>query len=361
MKDRPGKLLLTAVITLGSVLALLLSASCSSITYYGQAVNGHFSLMHQRQDVNKLLDDPETEAGLAADLRLSQEILRFAETDLLLDAHGSYQHLVITGQPAVIWNVVLAEEFSVEAKTWCFPVAGCVPYRGYYQREKAVEFTRQPRAEGWDVDLSPVMAYSTLGWFNDPLLDTMFQDSPSQLAAVLIHELAHQKLYLAGDTSFNESFAEFVESLGVEQWLRQTERWQELQAWKQRRKAEPQFVALLAETRETLKQLYASSLELAELRVKKQAYLAAMHSEYQRLVREEWQDRDYFGGWMEGELNNAKLALAESYIGGSCAFESLYQKAGGDLAGFYALAEQMANLGQVQRDAWLQAPCEHPQ
>jgi predicted aminopeptidase len=361
MKDRPGKLLLSASVVLGCTLALLLTASCSSISYYSQAISGHMSLMHQRQAVSKLLDDPKTEPGLAAELHLAGEIITFAESAMLLDAHGSYQQLVITGQPAVSWNVVAAEEFSVEAKTWCFPVAGCVPYRGYFKRQKAEDFARRLQADGLDVDLSPVTAYSTLGWFDDPLLDTMLQYSPGQLAGILIHELAHQKLYLKGDTRFSESFAEFVESVGVEQWLRQSARLQELQDWQERRKAEPQFTNLLAETRESLRQLYASGQEVAVLREQKLASLAEMKNQYQHLVRDEWQGRDYFGRWMEGELNNARLALAESYAGGSCAFAALYQQAGGELAAFYALAEQQAELNQAQRDAWLQAPCEKDQ
>ena len=361
MKDRPGKLLLSASVVLGCTLALLLTASCSSISYYSQAISGHMSLMHQRQAVSKLLDDPQTEPGLAAELNLAGEIIAFAESEMLLDAHGSYQQLVITGQPAVSWNVVAAEEFSVEARTWCFPVAGCVPYRGYFKQQKAEDCAGRLRADGLDVDLSPVTAYSTLGWFDDPLLDTMFQYSPGQLAGILIHELAHQKLYVAGDTRFNESFAEFVESIGVEQWLRQSARLQELQDWLQRRKAEPQFTNLLAETRESLRQLYASGQEVTLLREQKQASLAETKTRYQQLVRDEWQGRDYFGSWMEGELNNARLAMAESYAGGSCAFAALYQQAGGELADFYVLAEQQAELSQAERDAWLQAPCEKDQ
>lgn len=357
-RHRRRSRLLPALASAGALLALLFTASCSTIAYYGQAISGHLSLMHQRQDISKLLDDPQTQPGLATELRLSQEILQFAETQLLLDSHGSYRQLVVTGQPAVSWNVVAAGEFSVEARTWCFPVAGCVPYRGYFKQEKAREFARKLSDEGADVDVSPVAAYSTLGWFDDPLLDTMLRSSPSQLAAVLIHELAHQKLYVEGDTRFSESFAEFVESLGVEQWLQQTGRLEELHDWQKRRQAEPQFTTLLADTRESLRQLYASGQDPATMRAAKQATLVAMQEEYQRLVKEEWQQRDYFGGWMDGELNNARLALATSYSGGACAFNALYRLAGGRMAEFYQLAEDRAKLGQAQRDAWLQAPCE---
>ncbi|HET6565146.1 MAG TPA: aminopeptidase [Xanthomonadales bacterium] len=358
MKDRQKSLLMAASIIAGMLLSLLFIASCSTASYYHQAISGHLSLMHQRQDIDKLMADPQTNPGLATQLQLAQDILGYAERNLQLDAHGSYRQVVITGQPAVSWNVVAAAEFSVDPKTWCFPVAGCVPYRGYFKQHKAEEYAHTLQEQGFDVDVSPVTAYSTLGWFDDPLLDTMFQYSPAQLAGVLIHELAHQKLYVAGDTAFNESFAEFVESLGVEQWLQQTERLQELQDWNLRRQAEPQFNALLSGGRESLRQLYASGLDTSAMREQKQAALRAMKAEYQRMVSEEWQGRDYFGGWMAGELNNARLALANSYNGGACAFAALYQQAGGQLDGFYELAEIKAKLSPEQREAWLQAPCE---
>ena len=360
MRYRNRTLLLSALIPAAAVLAMLIcSAGCSSLSYYQQAVTGHLSLMSKRQDIADLLADPQTDPALAAKLQLSQEIVNFAETELLLDAAGSYSQLVITGQSAVSWNVVAAEEFSVEAINWCFPVAGCVPYRGYFKQPKANDFAEQQRAQGYDVYVSPATAYSTLGWFNDPLLDTMLQYSTSQLAGILIHELAHQKLYVSGDTAFNESFAEFVESVGVKHWLQQTERYQDLQEWSLRRKAEPQFAALLADTRESLRLLYGSAEPAAVMREHKQAMFKTLQSEYRTMVNQQWQGRDYFYGWLTGEMNNAKLALADSYAGGVCAFAALYQQADEDLAEFYALTQQQSRLSAEQRTAWLQVPCNH--
>ncbi len=336
---------------------LLITAGCSTLSYYGQAVSGHLSLMHRRQNIATLLDNPKTDPALAVQLNLAQKILGFAESHLQLDAAGSYRQVVLTGQPAVSWNVVAAEEFSVQAKLWCFPVAGCVPYRGYFKQQKASEFAQKMQAEGYDVDLSPVAAYSTLGWFDDPLLDTMLNYSASQLAAVMIHELAHQKLYVAGDTPFNEAFAEFVESMGVKQWLQQTGQQQELLDWSERRLAEPQFTALLADTKATLSTLYTSGQDIESMREQKQTIFEDLQQEYALLVAEQWQGRNYFGGWLEGDLNNARLALAESYAGGACAFASLYHQADENLAGFYALAKQQSRLDPEQRTAWLQTPC----
>jgi len=358
MKVRDHRKFLPATMALLFLGAVVLQISgCSSMSYYSQAISGHLSLMHQRQDVEALLDNPQTDSTVAAQLRLSQEILDFAETQLLLDADGSYRQVVLTGQEAVSWNVVAAAEFSVDAKLWCFPIAGCVPYRGYFKQQRANEFAGQLQADGYDVYLSPVAAYSTLGWFDDPLLDTMLDYSSSQLAAVLIHELAHQKLYLAGDANFNESFAQFVESVGVKQWLQQTRQQEELQDWLVRRQAEPQFTALLAETRARLRSLYESEMDVAMLREQKQIVFAELQQNYSRMVEQQWQGQNYFAGWMQGELNNARLALAESYAGGGCAFAALYQQANEQVAEFYALAEQQSRLSPEQRQAWLQTPC----
>ncbi|MDZ4729085.1 MAG: aminopeptidase [Xanthomonadales bacterium] len=358
MNDRSKALLLSALLPAVALLAIVvLSTGCSSLSYYQQAVAGHLSLMRQRQYITELLTDPQTDPALTTQLRLAQEIVHFAETQLLLDADGSYSQLVFTGQTAVSWNVVAAEEFSVEARNWCFPVAGCVPYRGYFKQQQALDFAAQQRTESYDVYVSPATAYSTLGWFDDPLLDTMFQYSTSQLAGILIHELAHQKLYLSGDTAFNESFAEFVESVGVKHWLQQTERQQELQDWSMRRQAEPQFAALLADTRASLRVLYGSGETVKVMREQKQAMLKALQNEYTSLVSEQWQGHDYFYGWLAGDVNNAQLALAESYAGGVCAFAALYQQAGENLAKFYELARQQADLSAAQREAWLNMPC----
>ncbi len=362
MKDRPITLFLTGLALASALLVgLILTTACSSLSFYQQSVSGHLSLMHQRQNVASLLDKPQTDPELAASLRLSQEIVDFAETWLQLEAGGSYRQVVITGQPAVTWNVIAAEEFSVEAKTWCFPIAGCVPYRGYFKQQQAEQFAAQMRGQGLDVFVSPAIAYSTLGWFDDPLLDTMFRYSSSQLAAVLIHELAHQKLYLPGDAAFNESFAEFVESVGMQQWLQQTGRQPELLEWTRLRAAEPQFADLLDGAREALRSLYASGKDVTTLRQQKQLILQQLQQDYARMVSEQWRGKDYFGGWMAdgtyGELNNARLALAESYAGGSCAFEALYRQADRNLEDFYLLAEQQSRLAAAERKAWLQTPC----
>jgi predicted aminopeptidase len=354
MKDRFFAILLTIVLTW---LALMITPACSSVAYYGQAISGHLSLMRRREPIDKLLAGGQTEAELAEHLKQAQAILDFAETQLELDADGSYRKVVISGQSAVSWNVIVAGEFSVDAKLWCFPVAGCVPYRGYFKQERAQQVAERSRSEGFDVYVSPAAAYSTLGWFDDPLIDTMFQYSETQLAAVLIHELAHKKLYVADDTEFSESFAEFVESIGVQRWLQHTGNAQALQSWSRRRLAQPRFDALLASTRESLRQIYHSAESQEHMRKLKQETLDQMRSDYLELVEQQWQGNDYFGAWIQGELNNAKLSLAESYAGGACAFAALFEEAGENLAVFYALATQKSTENEAHRKSWLQQPC----
>ena len=251
-----------------------------------------------------------------------------------------------------------AAEFSVDAEDWCFPVAGCVSYRGYFKQEKADSFARKLREKGFDTDVSPAIAYSTLGWFNDPLLDTMFAYDDEQLAGIVFHELAHQQLYVKNDTAFNEAYARFVEQAGVQRWLehrQQTERWQ---VWLNARQASAEFNQLLASAREDLDQLYSSGQPPDELREQKRQRLDRLQADYHTLVEQSWEGQDYFAGWFRRELNNARLALMSAYEGGGCAFQQLFEDAGRAFEAFHRLAEQKSRLDAALRTQWLKQPCE---
>ena len=200
------------------VLVCLLTA-CSGPGYYTQAISGQWKLMHSRQDVQSVLDDPSTSPELAGQLRLADQIKTFASDSLDLPADGSYDSYVEIEGDALVWNVIATEEFSLQAKQWCFAVAGCVPYRGFFKQEKASKSAERYRKKGMDVYVSPAAAYSSLGWFNDPILSTMLSGSDVQLAAYLFHELAHQRLYVKDDGLFNEGYASFVEEAGLKLWL----------------------------------------------------------------------------------------------------------------------------------------------
>jgi len=216
MKSLSPALLLGPALLCG---AAWLLTGCAGPGYYAQAVSGHLDLMQARRDVAAVLADQGTGEELRQSLQAAAEIRAFAVTRLGLPDNGSFTEYAHTGREAVTWNVVAAPEFSLEPRHWCFPLAGCVPYRGYFDPLDAERLAARLAGKGNDVAVSPALAYSTLGWFRDPLLDTMFRYSEEQLAGIVFHELAHQKLYVKGDAAFNESYATFIEEIGVMLWL----------------------------------------------------------------------------------------------------------------------------------------------
>jgi predicted aminopeptidase len=345
-----------------SILALALGcclAGCVSPSYYVQAISGHLALMRSRVPIASLLADPGTDTQLAARLRVAQGMREFAQQRLHLPAEDSFSQLAITLRQAVTWNVVVAPEFSIEPRSWCFPVAGCVAYRGYFDQQAAEAFALRMRAKGFDVMISPAVAYSTLGWFADPLLDTMLQYSDATLAGIIFHELAHQRLYVQSDTAFSESFASFVEETGTREWLQESGATAELRDWENKKKAAIQFHRLLKESRQRLAAVYASKQADDVKRKEKQRVFADLRTRYQAWVSGDWQGVDYFSGWMSGELNNAHLALMDDYEGGICAFANLFDLAGQDLQDFYQLAGEKASLRKSERQAWLDLSCSH--
>ena len=211
---------------------------------------------------------------------------------------------------------------------------------------------------GFDVAISPSLAYSTLGWFRDPLLDTMFRYSDEQLAAVIFHELAHQQLYVSGDTGFNESYATFIEETGVTLWLEDSGRAERLPEWRRRQRATEDFLALLDQARAELAAVYASTDTPPEKRRNKAAVFSTLRDRYLASSKHSREGRTGFARWFDESPNNAGLALFDSYRGGTCAFAALYEDAGRDLPRFQALAEDRAALGDAARRAWLQQPCE---
>jgi predicted aminopeptidase len=333
-------------------------AACAGPAYYTQAISGHFSLLRSQENISDILARDDTDPALAVKLEQALEIRRFAEDELGLPGNRSYTRYAATGREAVAWNVVAAPEFSLEPKKWCFAVSGCVPYRGYFEKAAAQRFAGRLEESGYDVAVSPAVAYSTLGWFDDPLLDTMLEYSEEQTAAFIFHELAHQQLYVRGDTAFNESYAMFIEEMGVELWLAGTGRADRLPEWRRQRSAALQFNALLRSARARLAEEYRSGRDDAEMRQNKAALFDELKVAYRALVDGPWLGQNRFGSWFRSEPNNARLALVTSYHGGACAFEKLYREAGRELARFQALAAEKAELGKADRRAWLEQACE---
>jgi predicted aminopeptidase len=339
------------------LLLILFLSACSGPGYYVQAISGHWKLMHARQDIPSLLDNPETGPGLSQQLKTADEIKSFAEDKLDLPANGNYSSYVEVGGSAVVWNVVATGEFSLLAKKWCFPVAGCVPYRGFFKKEKAESSATRLRKKNMDVHVSPATAYSSLGWFKDPLLSTMLGGSDIRLAAYLFHELAHLRLYIKDDTDFNEGYASFVEQAGVRAWLDSRRQQDRLVQYQQLQNAKQDFTSLIRKVRGELTWLYQSTDSEIEKREKKAGILKEFKHSHEQLISKKWNGKRYYSAWLESPVNNARLALYNAYAGSQCAFLELFKQAKGNMSKFHQLAEQKSRLEKAEREKWLTQTC----
>ncbi len=330
-------------------------AGCTSIPYYAQSLEGHVKIMTARQNVAKLIDDPSTPDALRTRMEEARSIRQFAIDELSLPDNKSYRSYVDVGRDAVTWAVFAAPELSLRPQTWCVPVYGCVPYRGYFSKEKAAEFARELQGQGLDVYVGGVTAYSTLGWSSDPLLSTMFAQGETDLAAVVFHELAHQRVYIAGDTDFNEAFAVAVETTGVRKWLRSAGDTAGLRRYEADRKRRAEFLALVSRTREELAQIYAGIGGAEEKRVAKAQAIETLRTRYRHLRDGRWHGYRSYDGWFDSPINNAKLAAVSVYSEQVAAFLRLFELCSEDYPRFYASVRQLGKLDQTARADALKA------
>ncbi len=350
-----------ALVAAAALAAIAAAGGCSTVAYYGQAVGGHIELMHRTRPIEQVLADGATEPALRARLERVLEIREFASRELALPDNGSYRGYADLGRPYVVWNVVAAPELAIAPRPSCFLVVGCVSYRGYYSRDRAEAFAAELAAQGYDVFVYGVPAYSTLGWFDDPILNTFVRYPDAELARLVFHELAHQVVYLKGDTTFNESFAVAVEEEGLRRWLpgRVTE--EERAAYLLGRERRAAFVALVLRYRARLGTLYESSASDAEKRAGKARLLAELDAEYRALRDGEWGGWAGYDRWFEKGVNNAQLASVATYEELVPAFRALLAREGGDLRRFYAAVGTLARLEPPARAAALAALAPAPQ
>ena len=340
------------------MLALLAASGCSTLGYYAQAAGGHLRMVQAARPVADLLADPATPEALRARLALAQQLRDFAVRELALPDSRSYRRYVDLGRPSAVYNVVAAPELSLELKTWCFPVVGCVGYRGTFSREPADAMARRLRDQGWETSVYGVPAYSTLGrteWLGgDPLLNTFLFWPEGELARLLFHELAHHVVYVADDTMFNESFAVAVERIGGRRWLAccasEAAR-AEYAALDARRQ---QFRALTLATRQRLQAVYRSRAPEADKRRAKADVMAAFRAEHEALKRRVWGGFAGYDAWV-ASANNAAFAVQAAYDELVPGFEALYEAEGRDLSRFYAAVKTLAALPKAERRARLAA------
>jgi predicted aminopeptidase len=331
--------------------ALLLSG-CGSVTYYAQAIGGHLDVMSRARPIEELLADeslaPETRARLAEVLAARE----FAVTELALPDNGSYRTYADLERPFAVWNVFAAPELSIAPREWCLLMVGCVNYRGYFAREKAQAFASELRAQGYDVYVAGVAAYSTLGWFSDPMLNTILRRSDTEVAALLFHELAHQRLYVKDDSTFNESFATVVELEGARRWLARRGNPAAFAEHAQRLARREQFSQLVLKYRAQLDDLYRSAASDDDKRAGKRTLLRQLKDEYAS-VRSTWDGDTRYDNYFAQDLNNAHLAAVGTYHRHVQPLQILLAESGGDLPAFYAAAAALAQLPAAEREARL--------
>ncbi|MEG1040517.1 MAG: aminopeptidase [Pseudomonas sp.] len=328
------------------LLLLGLLNGCSSVSYYGQLASGQWQLLQARKPVAELVTAPDTPEKLRQQLLQAEQARAFASAQLKLPDNRSYRVYADIGRPFVVWNVFATPELSLEPETHCFPIAGCVAYRGYYSQGAARGAAAMQKQQGLDVYVGGVEAYSTLGWFDDPILSSMLGWGDERLAAVIFHELAHQQVYVQDDTAFNESFATFVEQEGARQWSAARGLPQQTQDDNQQRE---QFIALVLASRERLKTLYAAPLSVPAKRAGKQAEFERLRREYRALRDSQWGGKGRFDAWINAPMNNAKLLPFGLYDQWVPAFAALFAEVGGDWQVFYARVAAWGKLAPVER------------
>jgi predicted aminopeptidase len=336
---------LKLLVAAGMVCAL---SACSTLGYYVQSAGGELDVLVRREPISRLVRDDMQPPQLRAKLETVQRIRRFASAVLDLPDNGSYTSYVRLDRQFAVWNVFAAPEFSLQLREWCFPVAGCVGYRGYFREGAARDYARELAAGGFDTYVGGAAAYSTLGWFDDPVFSTLMGLSDARLAGVIFHELAHQQLYVEDDTAFNEGFAMTVELEGVDAWLESSADAAATADYRLFQARQEAFVTLVLDTRARLQTLYDGASAPEVMRREKARLLAAMASDYREL-RRGWGGYDGYDAWFADGLNNAKLAAVSAYRDYVPWFRQLFRRTGGDFTAFYRVAAEIGAAPKQQR------------
>ncbi len=327
----------------------VLAVSGCSLGYYLHSARGQASLMSKRVPIAELVADPATPPKLRERLELVQRARSFASDQLGLPDRKGYRTYADLERPFAVWNVVATPEFSLQPRRWCFPVAGCISYRGYFDEAAARAYADKLRTRGQDVAVRGVSAYSTLGYFDDPVLNTMMHWDDVQLIAIIFHELAHQLFYVKGDTAFNESFASVVEQEGLRRWTLHSGTATDLAGYEARRTSERCFQALISAARTQLDALYNAGGDPAALRAAKSEVFTNLLAEYRR-AEFRGAITDAYEAWFGQGLNNAHVVAVGAYQQWIPALGELLARSGGDLNRFYRAAGRLGELSAADRE-----------
>ena len=332
---------------LGLLLLLALSA-CQSAKYYGQAINGQYQILLDRQPISEMMTDTDTPVTLRNRLMFILKVREFAENELQLPVKNHYLTYVDLKRPFVVWNVFATPEFSLVPKTWCYPIVGCAAYRGFFSEENARQYADALKNRNYDVYVGGVTAYSTLGWFDDPVLSTFMRLSKARIAALIFHELAHQILYVAGDTAFNESFATAVEQEGLRKWQIASRNSQIYRDYLYDYRCQRLFIGLIMKYRRKLEFLYQTDLTPADKREKKASIFTELRKEYER-IKAQQTDLAVYAGWMDQPLNNARIISVATYHDFVPAFQKMIAAHEGNLNQFYLACKNLAQKKKEER------------
>jgi predicted aminopeptidase len=334
-------------------LVVMLLSGCGTLQYYAQAISGHTGLLLRREPIERLLARPGLDADLRHKLELIVSIRAFAR-DQGLDVGDAYTGYVQTGQQFVVWNVFAAPRFSLTMKQFCFPIAGCTSYKGFFSERGAMRLAEELKGDGLDVYVGGVAAYSTLGWFADPVLDTFIMRADAQLAGLIFHELAHREVYVPGDTRFNESFATAVEQILVARWLTATSSEEQIETLQGARVRRSQVLELVTAARAELAEVYrAPDLTDQQRLAAKGEALGRLQTNYQT-VRSGWGvGHDDYLVWMTTSLNNAKLGTLADYNDWVDSFLTIYADSNDDLVTFLTRIREVAAMQRGPRDRLL--------
>jgi len=333
----------------GLLVAVL--SGCQAISYYRQAIAGQCQILAHQQPIRQLIAEPQTPAPLKAKFEQVLRIRQFAAEELHLPAGQSYLKYADLHRPYVVWNVNVAPALSLAPKTWWFPIVGRASYRGYFNEKDARDYADEYAKNGWDVYVDGIETYSTLGWFKDPLLNTFINEPDSYLAEIIFHELTHRRLFVPGDTDFNEAFATFVSIEGVRRWYLASTNSQGYDHYRAGQDREHQFIALVMAARERLQAVYGDpKLTDAAKLARKQEIIAQLRADHAAL-KATWGGKSPFDDWLAEPINNARLNTISAYYDLVPAFAALLRAKDGDLESFY---EAVGRLGKmpIQQRHW---------
>jgi predicted aminopeptidase len=339
------------VIAAAIVLAGL--TACANLPYYLQSVAGQLDIWSRQQDIESIVARPATPEPLREKLRSVLAIREFASTELALPRNASYRTYVNLERRYAVWNVFATPEFSIKPRQWCFAFAGCVNYRGYFDKADADEFAAGVAAKGSDVFVGGVPAYSLLGYFPDPVLNTFIHYPTPHLARLIFHELAHQVVYVRDDSVFNESFAVAVEHEGSRRWLERYGTAEDRRVYDVITERREGFLRLIQIYQHRLETLYESSLASDEMRAQKTAHFAEMKADYERM-KAGWGGFRGYDHWFAQPPSNALLASVGIYTKRVPAFQALLAREGGDLKRFYAAVKALSRMSKPERTAMLE-------